>query len=230
MLKLPAGLFSPADPSVLIDWTVLRTDTNVIIDAKTVGLGQGTAPANQFTVSIDHGTAGLQSADGFEVRCRVYRPLPGGTEEIFDATVGIAIIDHFDRHHPFVQWGAFEKYIYPGVPFWNSIPAAAHEPGKRWVKLVRPSRIHRTDFWNGGRRCLVAETSGLMGQPPRGTTLRDSAQGPRGIDFPWNYFDDNNLPVSLDAVSQNRDLARGILRDYCFFGGPTKTVLRADFP
>jgi hypothetical protein len=86
----------------------------------------------------------------------------------------------------------------------------------------------------GGRRCLVADTSGLMGNLPgkfRGTAAGYKAQQmqqARGLDFPWTYID--ILPVSLDEVSRDRNLARGVLCDYCFFGGPTKTQLRSDIP
>jgi hypothetical protein len=74
---------------------------------------------------------------------------------------------------------------------------------------------------------LVAENSGLMGNPPHGKPLYDRAQVPRGIgDF--TYLD--TLPISLADVRRDRNLARGILCDYCFFGGPTKIVLRTDFP
>ncbi len=64
-----------------------------------------------------------------------------------------------------------------------------------------------------------------MGNPPHGKPLYDPAQAPR-TDF--NYLD--TLPISLADVAKDRDLIRGVLCDYCFFGGPTKATLRADFP
>ena len=40
----------------------------------------------------------------------------------------------------------------------------------------------------------------------------------------------DSLPVSLEDVARDRELAPGVLCDYCFFGGPSKTALRDDFP
>jgi hypothetical protein len=226
VLKIPTGLFSPADPTVLVSWTIIRTDTNAQLLARTSAIGSPGALA----VSIDHASAGLQAADGFRINCTIFRQLAGGgTEQIFNSgNVNVSIADHFDRRHPYATWSAHVKYVYPGEPFWNAIPAKAHVPGRRWVKTERASRIHRTDWWSGGHRCLVADTSGLMGDPPRKhPTLRNEGQVARGIDD-FTYLD--TLPVSLADVARDRDLARGVLCDYCFFGGPTKTTLRTDFP
>jgi hypothetical protein len=227
VLKIPPGLFNPQDPTVFVSWTATRTDTNTQLISQTLALGQPGA----LTVSIAHASAALQAADGFQVNCTLFRQLAGGgVEQIFNSgNVNIQIVDHFDRHHPYASWGSHVKYVYPGQPFWNAIPAKQHVRGLRWVKTARASRIHRTDLWSGGRRCLVAETSGLMGNPPRKSrgTIYDRAQVPRGIgDF--TYLD--SLPISLADVQRDRNVARGILCDYCFFGGPTKTTLRTDFP
>jgi hypothetical protein len=128
------------------------------------------------------------------------------------------------------MWGAEVRYIYPNQPYWNATPAKDHLPGIRWVKNPRSHRIHRTDFWSGGRRCFTAETAGDMGTPGKGPFKgkHDHANVPYDLTYPWNYID--VLPISLDAVRQNRDLARGVLCDYCFFGGPTRQQLRTDFP
>ena len=53
-----------------------------------------------------------------------------------------------------------------------------------------------------------------------------------GSNSGWSYIGgpaDPPLPISLDAVKQDRNLARGVLCDYCFFGGPTKTQLQFRF-
>jgi len=230
VLKIPPGLFNLQDPSVLVQWTVTRRDTGAVILSKSFGIGQAGAPSIIFAVSVDHASAELQAAEGFDVSCNLFRPLPGGNDQIFSAAVRIGIEDHFDRHHPYVRWGPHVKYVYPGAPFWNAIPPKAHELGVGWGKEVRQSRIHRTDVWSGGRRCLVADTSGSMGKLPKKGGAWNYAKAPkaRKLDYRWTYLD--SLPVSLDAVRQNRDLARGILCDYCFFGGPRKTKLRTDFP
>jgi hypothetical protein len=150
---------------------------------------------------------------------------------MFSITADIFVSNHFDRHHPYVQWAPHIKHIYLGIPFWNAIPPKSHSPRVGFGRLARESRIHRTDYWSGGRRCLVADTSGSMGnrpKKPRAAYNYSKAPVPRKLQFPWKYLDE--LPISLDAVRQNRSLATGILCDYCFFGGPAKAQLRSDFP
>ena len=139
VLKITAGLFNPQDPTVLVQWTVTRTDTNAIVLSNIAGIGQAGAPGNIFAVTIDHGSASLQAADQFLVTCSLFRPLAnGGTEQIFSSgNLFINIVDHFDRHHPYVQWIRPEAYIYPGQPFWNAIPPKAHVHG---VKYTRSNR------------------------------------------------------------------------------------------
>jgi hypothetical protein len=82
----------------------------------------------------------------------------------------------------------------------------------------------------GGRRCLVAETSGLMGNVPGhgpGNGMINRTNTPRPVED-FNYL--ASLPISVAEIQRNRNLARGVLCDYCFFGGLTKTALRTDFP
>lgn len=226
VLKIPSGLFNPQDPSVLVQWLVTRQDTHAVLISKTIGLGQAGAAVIILTVSIDHASAALQACYGFDVVCNVFRPQPGGSDPIFNARADIGIQDHFDRRHPYVQWGPHVKHVCPGEPLCT--PSAINTGW--WVKQVRQSRIHRTDFWGGGRRCLVADTSGSMGNPPKGglSTFVKHIPKARTGQFPWIYLD--SLPLSLAEVQNNRDVARGILCDYCFFGGPTNSHLRTDFP
>jgi hypothetical protein len=230
VLKIPQGLFQPQDPSVYVHWQVSRADTGQKLIDKTLGIGQAGAFANIFTVTIDHASAPLQEVAEFAVTCSLFRPLDGiNVEQIFSAQVNVAVVDHFDRRHPFVQWGSYTSPVYPGQPYWNE--RRVLNPKRRWIKKVRTSRIHRTDVWNGGRRCVVADTSGHgfhLANKLKGKGLVDKHDQGRDIDFPWIYVD--QLPISLDDVRKNRDLARGVLCDYCFFGGPSKTQLRNDFP
>ena len=223
VLKIPPGLVNPQDPTVFVLWTATRTDTNAVLVSQTLGMAQ----AGALAISIDHASAALQACDGFQITCTMFQVLAGGkTAQIFNSgNVGIGILDHFDRHHPYANWGSHTKFIAPGQPFWNAFPRKRGDP--RWLKNSRATRIHRTDYWHGGRRCLVAETAGLMGNPPHHGNLINRAQSPRGIND-FNYLD--TLPISLSQVQKDRNLARGVLCDYCFFGGPTKTQLRTDFP
>jgi hypothetical protein len=236
-MKVPKGLIIPNDPSVYATWTVHTTDTGSTVLSQTLSLAE-TSEVDPLEVSIDHASAGLQAAAGFLVKCRLFQPLGTSTSELFNAQLTIEIADHFDRRHPYVQWGPHYRFIYPGAPFFNAaiqedLPGAKgwRQGGPRWRKKTPKSRIHRTDFWNGGRRCLVAETSGFgnhLGRKLAGSGLQDTEAGFRGLDFPWIYLD--TLPVTLEKVRQDRNAARGILCDYCFFGGPSKGTLRNDFP
>jgi len=233
LLTVPTGLYNVNDPSLFVTWTVTRNDTDVELISRQLGAQAEDSFGGAVYVILDHASAALQACEAFTVSCQLAsRQADGSASSIFDSTFTINIADHFDRHHPFVQWGPKVKYIYPGEPYWSAIPNRSHVPGKRWVKQVPMSRIHRTDVWSGGKRCLVADTPGLMGNPPRArggkVALPDKVQAPRTLSYPWTYLD--TLPLSLDDVRQDRERARGILCDYCFFGGPTRTSLRGDFP
>lgn len=93
----------------------------------------------------------------------------GGKTQIFNSGAAVAgVSDFLDRSHPYVQWGPQLRYIYPGLPFWTATPNQDKIRGVRWVKTTRASRIHRTDCWQGGRRCLVVDTLGAMGAPKKG--------------------------------------------------------------
>ncbi len=233
LLTVPTGLYNLNDPSLFVSWKVTRNDDGVDLIDRQLGAQASDSSGGAVYVLIDHSSAALQACEAFTVSCQLAsRQADGSARSIFDSTFIISILDHFDRHHPFVRWGPGVKYIYPGEPYWSAILNKSHLPGKRWVKQVPVSRIHRTDVWRGGKRCLVADTPGLMGRPPRvrrgKVVFLDKLEAPRTLSYPWTYLD--TLPLSLDEVRQNRDTARGILCDYCFFGGPTRTSLRTDFP
>lgn len=233
LLTVPTALYNLNDPSLFVSWTVTRNDTNVKLQSRLLAAQGSDSFGGAVYVVIDHASAALQACEAFTVSCQLAsRRADGSAQVIFDSTFDINVPDHFDRHHPYVRWGPGVKYIYPGEPYWSAIPNRSHVAGKRWVKRVPISRIHRTDVWRGGTRCLVADTPGLMGSPPRAragkVVLPDKVEMPRTLSYPWTYID--KLPLSLDEVRQDRDRARGILCDYCFFGGPTRTSLRTDFP
>ncbi len=228
VLKVPAGIVNPQDPTTFVTWTAVQTDTGGQLISQTLGISQPGALA----VTIAHSSATLQGVRGFQISCQLFRILPrGAQEQIFSSGyIYVNIQDHIDRSHPYMTWAPHDRYIRPGIPFWTSTPIPPHTTVTRWVKTSPPSRIHRTDLWTGGKRCLVAENSGMMGSPPSkgvGKGESDRVQlevGPRSGD-PLDH-----LPVSVSDLQNDRDLARGVLCDYCFFGGPTKTALRTDFP
>jgi hypothetical protein len=72
----------------------------------------------------------------------------------------------------------------------------------------------------------------MMGNPPgagkKFSGRSDLVQLEQGGIADFTYLD--VLPISLSDVEKDRQLARGVLCDYCFFGGPTKAALRTDFP
>jgi hypothetical protein len=150
---------------------------------------------------------------------------------VFDSgTVHVPIDDIYDRHHPYVFWGPHYSPVYPGIPYWGATNPKRRPP-RRFIKQVRQSRIHRTDYWTGGHRCMVASSPGWMGNPPRPPRSGGSWLPPNYYVPPvarFEYLD--SLPIPVPQLYENRDLARGVLCDYCFYGGPTKTQLRNDFP
>jgi hypothetical protein len=229
VLKIPPGIFNPMDPTIFITWTATRTDTNAQILSQTLGLNQPGA----LSISIPHSSAAFQGVGSFQVNCTINQWLSsGGNTQIFNSgNVYLGVLDYLDRSHPYFAWAPSLRYIYPGIPYWNATPVKDKIAGNRWVKNTRASRIHRTDFWQSGRRCLVADTLHSMGVPKKGPFKgrQDPANAATiGDTADCGYLD--HLPISLTAVQEDRNLARGVLCDYCFFGGPTKTALRNDFP
>jgi hypothetical protein len=108
---------------------------------------------------------------------------------------------------PLLRASAAGVFADAGVPQAHLMPERPG-PNKRWSR-ERTSRIHKTDF---RQRCNA--TSGVW----------------RNRDYPLReYLDDlSNLPgcVTLDQIEADRSRARGILCDYCFYGGPTRTTLQ----
>ena len=94
ILKVPPGLFHPQDPTVYARWEVKRTDTGQTIISKNFGIGQAGAPANIFTVSIDH--ASTETAG----RRRILHRLP-------------VVSSHLQRRRTDIQRGAGSRYSGP---------------------------------------------------------------------------------------------------------------------
>ncbi len=96
-------------------------------------------------------------------------------------------------------------------------------------KTARQGRIHRTDVWSGGRRCLVADLPGSMGCPRK--TGKAGRQGQRRIRFTIGSLQLQLRRYAADIAhgKPDRELARGVPCDYCFFGGPTRLNFAATF-
>jgi hypothetical protein len=233
VLKLPDGLFNPQDPTLQASWTLISTDSGAVLQTTTAALYGAAGAAAPWIFTIDHASDALQAESGFRLTLTLFQSIGGGgTLTVFATEIDVAIADHYDRHHPFVQWGPRQRVFSPGIPYWNAKAAPPGTVKTRYVREIGASRIHRTDVGPGNRRCVVSDTSGRgfhlannlrnSGLPP------DTGDVARPLNYPWTYLD--ALPLTAAEIAADRNAARGVLCDYCFFGGPDKTQLRADFP
>jgi len=235
VLKVPPGLFNPQDPSVYVTWTVQRGDTGQTILSKTVNVNQTGSPENIYTVTIDRFSDNLQSVDNFIISCRLYR-LWGSNWQDLPAPLwafepmNITITDCYDRHHPYVWWQHW-SFPYPGHNSWP-FPVTRAEWLAGWKKF-RTSRIHRTDVPG---RCKMVDSlwgGGNRGGGPGGPRWSENSLSPRTLNDPWNYLDSlDTIPsppfppnLTIDKIKQDRELARRVLCDYCFYGGPNRKTL-----
>ena len=149
------------------------------------------------TVSLDAARSALQTATRFEVECRVYRAFGSEVIDLYNGTFISRVLDRIDRTHPYVRWT--HRVTVPNV----EIEANGSRTILGWHEIVRRSRIHRTD---SRTRCrMVAQYS------PR---VDVSSSDDEAIE----YFD--ALPFVPAELGRNRHR----VCDYCFFGGPTRTV------
>ncbi len=143
VLKVPPGMFSPNDPTMFVSWTVTRTDTNAQVLTQTLSLGQPGALA----VSIDHASAGLQAADGYQITCTMSQILAdGSTQGIFNSgKIFVQIEDVFDRHHPYATWPGTRSRSIPGnrsgMPFRRSSTSPGGVGSRRSAPLASIERI-----------------------------------------------------------------------------------------
>jgi hypothetical protein len=135
----------------------------------------------------------------YRIGCRLYRAKGSASEELLQDTRAFRVIDRLDRSHPYVRW--IHQAQVPMV--------TVQADGSRTIlgtKIVtRRSKLHRTAI--PGRCASASHYS---------QTWLD---GPTKINGPvLEYLD--ALPFArADLVAQ-----RGQVCDYCFFGGPTRTV------
>jgi hypothetical protein len=198
-LHVPAQVVNPQDPTWRIAWTVTRTDTNTMF----VNTDQFASAPGALQVEIFHAAAFLMPVDTFMVTCRLYRNLGYTVQEAFSESFYVDIDDYLDRHHPYVHWNTVVYFQAPGQP-----------PGTYWTRR-RQSRIHRTAVPG---RCEIMRTQpwrNPVEKSKNGLPLRLAGGKSRG----FIYLDD--LPFPFSELNARR---RGVLCDYCFFGGPTRTV------
>jgi hypothetical protein len=192
---LTVGTPPPVDPRLRIRWSVRRFDTNEVAFAR-----DGEA-ASLLKLRLSQDEIPLATCDRFVVSVRMYRPF--GTKavtEILNASSDLRVTDIVDRTHPFVRW----KHV-------ARIDQVRVEPNGRKVLVGRPlrerqSKIHRTHLTE---RCsmLISITQPLS--PPHGERFP-----PKEVE----YLD--VLPFPAEELAEHR---RQVC-DYCFFGGPDKSV------
>jgi hypothetical protein len=203
-----------SDPAVLdpslglaagltISWTAVRQDThNTVLSQAT------TLSSSDLTVEIDRWSGTLVFNDTWLVTCQVYHQADSEVPQTnyFSQTLSVGVTDVVDRHHPFVHWQHTAFFHDPNSPV-PGLPLKKHDLWHR----SRHSRIHRTDVLircevlNSAVSELLAEHGGVQ-PPPTPPSLK--------------YLDTLSAHGSFEDVA---DWRRGVLCDYCFFGGRTRT-------
>jgi hypothetical protein len=201
-----AGLFDPL-LGLRISWTALRQDTGQTVLTKDLPL---TTAA--LTVSLDRATGDLIYNDTWSVSCEVYRPADGliPRYSYIRQSVDAGVTDVVDRHYPYVRWDHQAFFHDPDGP----PPLKSH---RLWSRS-RHSRIHRTDLLT---RCEVVNGS-LSPQAPA-VRLGMSPVYLYTL-TPYGAFAD------VAGVPRSESWRDGVLCDYCFFGGPTRTVWKPPTP
>jgi hypothetical protein len=183
------------DPKLRVAWTVRRIDSNEILLIQDLPTGSG-----GLQITLEKIKAGLLSAAEFRIECRVYRPLGKNSTDLFQDWITVKIEDRLDRSHPYVRW---EHDVVT--------PVVRKEPdGTETVlgveKKHRVSDIHRTRI--PGRCLMVTRFSNKVSRVKTTGSKQPHLE----------YLD------SLPFLESELTAHRAQVCDYCFFGGPTKTV------
>jgi hypothetical protein len=135
----------------------------------------------------------------YRVTCRVYRTHGAMTEDLLNETRRLDITDRLDRSHPYVRW--VHQALVPMI----SVKADGSRTDLGTRAVTRRSRLHRTAV--PGRCKFASRYSQTWHYAPT------SVPGPV-----LEYLDDLPFPRADLAAHRHQ------VCDYCFFGGPTKTV------
>lgn len=193
----------PDDPQIRVRWTVRRKDTNEVI------LTEDNTFINKRSLDLRLLEPVFLQTEDFRIECRIYRVLGAVTEEIFNSSLSLSIVDTLDRSHPFVRW---RHWVF--APIVKVEPNGSHTLSGMRLSW-RNSRIHRTDV--PGRCQMVSKYSLHYPGPP----FTEFGHWAPAIPTPapeMEYLD--TLPFDREDLIKNREK----LCDYCFFGGPTKTM------
>jgi hypothetical protein len=212
----------PGAANPLITWTMTRPDTGAVVAMQTaryLAPGGGSLSFNR--------TGQAAEADQLDLSVQVIGP--GGAASY---SFTFQVTDWLDRRHKYLRWVSHTWFRDPAKPrIW-----------RYYWQRTRPSVIHRTDYPGRCRRLNPAPAVlDMWRQIYPGIQAGSLAQAP-GHDPPsplaeyknianlvpeaWQYLD--ALPFTTAAQAEAG--RRGVLCDYCFFGGPTKTQLLVPVP
>ncbi len=194
-LGLAAGL--------TISWTAVRQDTHETVLNQVTPISPG-----DLIIEIDRWTGTLIYNNTWLVTCKLYHPAHAEVPQTtyFSQTLSVGVTDVVDRHHPYVRWQHTAFFHDPSSP----IPGLPLREHRLWHRS-RHSRIHRTDLLtrckvlNSSVSALLAEQGGVQA-PPTPPSL--------------SYLD---TLAAFGTFAKVETWRHGVLCDYCFFGGPTRT-------
>ena len=154
--------------------------------------------ASNATFVVDYSASDLLLSPSFSVETRVYRQTLGFPTELSSSLETIRVSDRLDRSHPYVHWN--HKVMVPIVV----VGPNDERTLLRQDLIQRRSKIHRTHVPGRCRMasCFAAELSGAAKSESQHV----------------DYLDALPFPVP-DLVAR-----RGEVCDYCFFGGPSKSI------
>jgi hypothetical protein len=191
-----------------IDWVITRVDTGATLVSRTTRYSDPGGSSLLFLRT----TQDLQMVEEFNIIVRIY--VPG---QILSYTLDVPVLDWVSRRKPYVKWVSQTWFRDPNKP----------RQWRYYWERTRNSVIHRTDFPGRCRRLSPpweVLSVWLNGQPPNHIArFKYLAQW---IDEDWTYLD--SLPFANEEQATAR--RHGVLCDYCFFGGPTKSKLLVSIP
>lgn len=191
------------DPELRVRWTVRRLDQNeVVFTTEQVAMTfaeDSTDVRSPLVQSLTLADVPFLETDKFSIECRVHRTLGTNVADFFNAKTQLEIRDKLDRSHPFVHW-THEAW----TPIVN-VEADGSHTQVGFQMNTRKSKIHRTALPG---RCRMASRNSLK---------REGLNSPLEKPTP-DYLD--ALPFAKADILAHRNQ----LCDYCFFGGPTKTI------
>lgn len=170
-LRLPYN-YLPDDPMLRIRWTVVRTDTNIIIKTED-------KQAQQNVILDLTDEPALLKAPELHIAVRLYSTLGPVTNDIFNTSIALRITDVLDRTHPFVFW---EHEVSTPV---IQIEQDGSKTMKGFQIKKRISAIHRTDF--PGRCRMVSRYSPKVSRTDNGSD-RPHLQYLDQLPFPVNQL------------------------------------------